>query len=495
MINFNDGHTFWDQTIIDELLKDLPESDRKIVIIPGALQAEKVDEISMELEQYPKVLVIITSDEESLFPIDQLYHPDMKIYVMYPNKDKHQRADYFLPIGPAPDYKMIERKTKDIEWFFAGQITHPARQEMAEVLKEYGDGVLKATDGFAKGYPHKDYYDTMSAAKIVPSPGGPCSPDSFRLYEALEAGAIPIPDNPEFWTMLYGEIPFPTVENWSQFPDKSNHFKDRFDVTLDCMAWWMRKKWDIREQLMKDLNVTDDITVLVSMSPIPSHPATDIVDEVIGSVRHFLPKAKIILMFDGVREEQGDRKSAYQEYIYNMLWKYKDCYPMIFKEHSHQATMTKEALRYVSSPYILFMEQDTPLTADREIPFDRLLGELKSERANIVRLMHEANILEPHEHLMFDKGEFTKTVQWSQRPHLANADYYRHILDTYFSAGANSFIEDRMYGVVEQAWNERGRPGWNEHKIVIWAPEGDMKRSYHTDGRAGGAKWDDRQVF
>ena len=44
----------------------------------------------------------------------------------------------------------------------------------------------------------------------------------------------------------------------------------------------------------------DLVTVLIPVSPIPSHPSTEVLDVTIDSIRTRLPDAEIIIMFDGV---------------------------------------------------------------------------------------------------------------------------------------------------------------------------------------------------
>jgi hypothetical protein len=104
-----------------------------------------------------------------------------------------------------------------------------------------------------------------------------------------------------------------------------------------------------------------------------------------------------------------------------------------------------------------------------------------------------------HHHLMHGHSShdlFIDTSQWSQRPHIASTAYYRRILDSHFTADAKCFIEDRMYGILEEAERIDGYQGWVQHRVHIYDPgNGNMKRSYHTDGRAGESKYDDTQVY
>jgi hypothetical protein len=90
---------------------------------------------------------------------------------------------------------------------------------------------------------------------------------------------------------------------------------------------------------------------------------------------------------------------------------------------------------------------------------------------------------------------FLKTFQWSQRPHLISTPYFEKILEANFSKDAICFIEDKMHGVIQSDVSKHGLAGWNQHRIYIYHPEGNIKRSYHLDGRAGEAKWDDTQKW
>lgn len=240
----------------------------------------------------------------------------------------------------------------------------------------------------------------------------------------------------------------------------------------------------------------DDITILMPTSPIPSHPDTKFIEETIYSIRTHLPDSEIIIMIDGVREEQEYFKKNYQEYTRRLLWKcaheWHSVTPLLFEEHTHQAGMTRKALQMVKTPYILFVEHDTPITPDREIPFTKLTNHILMGKANVIRLHHEALILEVHKYLMIGEqdGAMWATYQWSQRPHLADTDFYKQMLEEYFPPLAKTMIEDLMYGKLENAYRDQGKAGWDKFRVYIYTPEGDIKRSYHLDGREGEPKYE-----
>lgn len=230
-----------------------------------------------------------------------------------------------------------------------------------------------------------------------------------------------------------------------------------------------------------------DITVIVPVSIIPSHPSTHILDETVNSIRHHLPDSEIILQIDGLRSERQARKEDYDNFKSKVLWKclheWDNVLPIIFEEHSHQTTMMSKTMKEIKTSAILYVESDAPLVTDYDIDWDSCLDMLEYGKANTIRFHFEAFIPEPHEYLMLEKeGDFLKTIQWSQRPHLSLLSYYKNIVIPY--CGEKTFIEDGFHGKVQD-------DGWDAHKLWIYHPKGSIKRSYHLDGRAGTRKFTD----
>jgi len=238
-----------------------------------------------------------------------------------------------------------------------------------------------------------------------------------------------------------------------------------------------------------------DVTIILATSIIPGHPSTDMIDETIKSIRHHFPNNEIIMQIDGLRSEQLHRKQDYDEYKNRILWKclhqYKNVLPIIFNKHSHQSTMLKQTINLINTPCLLYVEGDAPLTPDVEIDWDKCLDMIEYEKANTIRFHFESSIPEPHNHLMFGlENGFMKTSQWSQRPHLSTVEYYRKVILPEVEDFA--FIEDTTHGRIQDDISPYGifsEDGWNKHKLWIYHPEGNIKRSYHLDGRDGHKKF------
>lgn len=481
---------YWDQQFLQDILGDLPEGDRIPIVIPGAYQGDIIDQINEELSKYEKIMVFVTSDEEGKFDCLKLSHPDMIVYSQYGYGEK------LFPLGYAPktreylQYMGIREKV--LSFFFAGQITHNRRMFLQQALDGRTDGVFLGTEGFAQGMDKEKYIMNFNYTKMAPCPPGAVAHDSFRLYEALEAGAVPIADEftsqgqGNFWNRLFPDAPFPILKSYDELDGILASWTP--EMANKVFAWWIKKKWEIKNKLAEELGVKtkNALTVLVSTSPIPIHPDTCVIDKTIDSIRAHV-QTDILIMIDGVRDEQKEYKEKYNEYIRQLLWKcnheWKNVIPIFFDKHSHQSGMLKETLPLVETPLVMYVEHDTPLSTDQPIEWP-LIGEtLISGAANVIRFHYETKIPKEHEYLMLGSTEkFTHTKQWSQRPHIARTDFYKDIMQ-YFSSDSKCFIEDRIYTECVDGDPEKWR-------VYIYTPGENIKRSENLDGRANDRKFD-----
>jgi len=238
-----------------------------------------------------------------------------------------------------------------------------------------------------------------------------------------------------------------------------------------------------------------DITIVMATSVVLDHPSTKMIDQTISDIRVHFPDNEIIMQIDGLREEQQDRKKDYDEYKNRILWKClhedKNILPFIFKEHSHQTNMMRQTINEIKTPLLLYVEGDAPLTPDTPIDWDKCLDMFEYNKANTIRFHFEAFIPKDHEHLMFGLEDgFMKTIQWSQRPHLSRKQYYKDIVLP--RCKDKFFIEDTFHGAIQDdisPYKEFNQEGWDTHKLWIYHPEGNIKRSYHLDGRQGTRKY------
>ncbi len=490
--------------------------DGAVVVCPARYYTP--EQVNTLIADLPWCVLILTSDEESTFDQTAIDHPNVKCWVMTPRPDRpYWENTRFLGEGfnaaTRPTLAGIGNRDRTTDVYLAGQNTHTRRHELFKTLdgspRSWSRDVT-ATPGFMQGHDRTEYLSRMAQAKVAPCPSGPATPDSFRLYEALEAGCVPLADMtapgayPErgYWDMVLPGAPFEQVAYWHEvekYIAAALHGWPR--KAAECQAWWVRHKRRMALDLLDDVaevsglpaptrGVDDTVTVLMPTSPIPSHPSLDIITETVASVRDRLPGAEILIMADGVADHLAPRTRDYHEYLRRLAWECNHVWsgvtPFLFDTHTHQVGMTRRILDEVRTPLVLFVEHDTPLIGD--VDWVGCARAVLSGATNLIRFHHEASVLEPHKHLMVDDVPrlvegvpLLRTVQWSQRPHLAAAGVYRTWLDARWWRESDGMIEDRMFGVVENDWLQHHDPG--RFRLSMYAPEGDIKRSTHLDGR------------
>lgn len=261
----------WDVQVVHWLLAPKPWSDDSasrgqlhqqgaIVVIAGQFHASEQDiaKINEITRAEPWVVFLVTSDEESLFNVDLLSHPNRKVWVQSHKPGIHDQYEK-LPMGWSPHVPQFA--AKDLDWTFMGQVTHSRRTELSHALRTLRGGESVETAGFAMGATPDTYMEVLARAKVAPAPSGPFTVDSFRLYEALRSGCIPVVeiDTPEgsqagYWTNLFGDHPLTVVESWRTFPEVLDWLLSEWPKNVNEIgAWWIGWKRELHKRLWQSV--------------------------------------------------------------------------------------------------------------------------------------------------------------------------------------------------------------------------------------------------
>lgn len=241
--------------------KNPPTSEKAIVIIIGRPNEKQVREY---LEKIKSGLVILTSDEDSFFDWKAAIPERFEIWTQYYAPNKSEIKTRLLLGAPSriKDYQTSPLPKKYL-WSFIGQVQNPHRQRCVEVLKqmlsEGAAGYLKIVEGFSGNISgeveYQNYLDIMRQSKFVICPSGSMCTDTFRVYEAMECGAIPVVelnsprDDEEFfyWAEVDDTMLFPMLHAWSDLPEILN--ANYHNVETTCKIWQQYKS-DLEQKLL-----------------------------------------------------------------------------------------------------------------------------------------------------------------------------------------------------------------------------------------------------
>lgn len=211
-----------------------------------------------------KYAIVLLSDENLQEPCEWLHDPacvgTLRNYV-HPNQLKHPKIRC-LGLGYKKDLlKYLTRADKErpITWCFAGT-PHGERGEMLEVFQKVKNNKVHLCSGFgaADGLSTKEYAEMLQSSVFALCPPGQDSMDSFRLYEALEAGCIPVTKNfskqftirPSYWHAVFyrtKDLPFITADTYEEcFEQMSGMSDEQIKKTqIRCQTLWetFKQKW------------------------------------------------------------------------------------------------------------------------------------------------------------------------------------------------------------------------------------------------------------
>ncbi len=235
---------------------------RAIVIVAGR---PDVGILRRYLDKLTSGIVILTSEEDSFFEWEAAIPEHLEVWTQYYSPNKHAIKERLLLGAPnrLKNYKINKHLPKKYLWSFIGQVQNPFRQACVDVLKTLPDGFLHTTLAFGgevQGIEYQEYLDICCQSHYVICPAGSMCVDSFRLYEAIECGAIPITDvraprDPEdfnYWDEVYPSSKVITVKNWSDL--NVLDMAGILPVATHRNYWWYTYKVELEKKLLNAAN-------------------------------------------------------------------------------------------------------------------------------------------------------------------------------------------------------------------------------------------------
>jgi hypothetical protein len=211
---------FEKQWLEDILGKKLDEIETDIPIV--LYQKPHCEKLMQTLRSWPAFTLLHLSDEACIDPIELYDWPACKGVVRnYVRKGVSSKVTT-IPLGyhwsASASGSASASQRRDLLWSFIGA-EHGERRDKLQAFK----GILPNKCIFQKGWnsPEKcgkeEVIDSLQRSMCVPCPGG-MNYETFRIYEALEAGAVPIlveePGSVEFLAYLKKWIPLATSPDW-----------------------------------------------------------------------------------------------------------------------------------------------------------------------------------------------------------------------------------------------------------------------------------------
>lgn len=243
------------------------------------------------------------------------------------------------------------------------------------------------------------------------------------------------------------------------------------------------------------MKVDNAITAVITTSPIPSHPSTVCIDAVYGSIRHHLPVCKILILVDGIRDEQQHLAEGYAEYKLRLRDKnWTNVEIREFSEFTHQAGMIRVALAEgrIQTPLIFWVEHDFPMNYT-PIDWGGISQTLLDGEVHCIRFCHDDDTRyfdRPHQKEQFQQLTGQEMISFVSRagvpllpvtwmdtlPHITRIDFYQHILQV-FKTGRIHVDCAESNQLIEQSY-----PTW---KVALYVPQERTIKKFEGLGARG----------
>jgi hypothetical protein len=235
---------------------------------PPTFQQGKYKEI-LDLQEPNSIILLHISDENGQDPILLYNHPSVKHVIRnYYRKDCSDLSKVtVLPLGYSVKAPISTPTFSDrsLVWSFAGSMDRPGRVNALKVMEVLTPFEKETKSTFGDPSPLKGtaYTDQLLKSKFIPAFRGFWSLESFRLYEALEAGCIPlyVPSegtNGDEYTTVLGKSPILALPSWAQAPKLLEQLSKNAAVMeqhrQDLQTWWKEKKQSLQMTLSKVLS-------------------------------------------------------------------------------------------------------------------------------------------------------------------------------------------------------------------------------------------------
>ena len=169
-----------------------------------------------------------------------------------------------IPIGYKslpPNNKKTNAEKKYI-WNFMGTTHGSSRYDLLNKHKELIPNFTNLTEDFAgkKSITTNEYYDVINNSIFTLIPHGYFHPETYRLYESLECGSIPIVENPhQFFENFLPHNPFPKINDWQEslelIKDLNNKKDELNKLSIKINSWWVAHKDTLKKEFLRIKNV------------------------------------------------------------------------------------------------------------------------------------------------------------------------------------------------------------------------------------------------
>lgn len=158
------------------------------------------------------------------------------------------------PNGTAAPARPVPASQRKLIWCFFGSLVS-SRPDMLAAFRGLDPSLSPLSPPHVCRLPPAEFAEALRQSVFCPAPMGNVMIESWRFYEALENGAIPIVERRrtlDYYRRLLGPHPVPSFASWSKarrFVEAAMASPGELDrLQADVLGWWAdcKRQWRVR---------------------------------------------------------------------------------------------------------------------------------------------------------------------------------------------------------------------------------------------------------
>mgnify|MGYP006095377463 CR=1 FL=1 len=190
-----------------------------------------------------KVFLFHLGDESSALDLSSIYkNCDYVWRTFCSGKYFNNEKVKCIPIGYKSGVVNKNKITRKYKWAFTGTPHKTSRHDLLFQFKDIEPFFCHKTQKFDQKIISSDEMsEVLSSTEFIPCPNGFFHPETYRVYEALECGCIPIVENAyKYYDRLFPSNPFIKTDMWGEAKPilrswETNQINKK---RKECMTWW-----------------------------------------------------------------------------------------------------------------------------------------------------------------------------------------------------------------------------------------------------------------
>ena len=156
-----------------------------------------------------------------------------------------------IPIGYKSGVFYKKESKIKYKWAFTGSPHKTSRHDLLFQFSSIKPFFCHKTEKFdRKNISVDQMNDILSSTEFIPCPYGFFHPETYRVFEALECGSIPIVESAyNYYDRIFPNNPFIKINIWKEAkPILEGWNKDQIKKkSEECISWWTKQKSDLQD--------------------------------------------------------------------------------------------------------------------------------------------------------------------------------------------------------------------------------------------------------